>query len=157
MKISILLAAVVSVLLAFVAFWVFFPTAIGATQQTFRVVSPRDFSQMRSDALSFQRSVALNGVELIAGDERTDSFGFLCKGVPVLTVMNGPQLLVVQSTVDADERAPGVIEFRDKIVSGLTPAGASLVPKDPISVPSGVEAFVLKHRDGLDVSTNCRE
>lgn len=74
------------------------------------------------------------------------------KGVPLLLVDNGPNVLFVSLVAKADSRAPDLLKFREAIYSRLTPSGRRGGPPGPPAEPVGLEAFVLKHRDGNDVA-----
>ncbi|WP_312315872.1 hypothetical protein [Stenotrophomonas sp.] len=137
------------------AFWVFYPTALGAELGTFAPLSDEEYADLRRSAIDFARTVEHKGIVLRAGSERTRAFEFSCKGVPLLLVDNGP-LLFVDVMAEADRRAPDLLKFRETMYSRLTPSGRPGGPPGPPAEPVGLEAFVLKHRDGIDVSQQCR-
>ena len=147
-----ILFGVIFILFAAVA-WIFFPTTVGAKHEVFAPLMPAQFSRVRGDALLLEELLRNKGVELIAGDPLSQSIQFNCKGVPVLTLINGKDVLSVLTFIGADQRAPHVAEFRKRLYSQLVPSGSSF-PSTPVR-PGVVEAFVLKQRDGIDLTSDC--
>jgi len=143
-----------AVLVSFV--WVASPTNLKSELGTFAPLSDQEFSDLRRSAIEFAHTVEGKGVVLHAGPERTRSFQFSCKGVPLLLVDNGPGILFVSTTAHADRRAPDLLKFREAMYSRLKPSGRPGAPPGPPDETVGFEAFVLKHRDGIDVSQQCR-
>lgn len=135
--------------------WIFFPVSIGAAQQIFMPLATEEFAQVRRDAIDAEASLKLKGIGLIAGDPASHSIQFDCKGVPVLALINGPMVLSVLTFVDADQRAPDVASFRGHLYPRLKQSWEQLI-KDPVPTrPTVVEAFVLKHREGMDFAVDC--
>jgi len=154
MKTRIAACVVVGLCLAALA-WVFFPLSIGAVHQRFMPLTAMEFAQVRRDAIDAEVLLKLKGIELIAGDPASHSIQFDCKGVPVLTLINGPIVLSVLTMVDADQRAPDVVSFRERLYPRLKEFWEQPI-KDPIPTrPNVVEAFVLKHREGIDIAADC--
>lgn len=118
-------------------------------------LTTEEFAQVRRDAIASEDSLRLKGVELIAGDPRSQSIQFDCKGVPVLTLINGPVVLSVLTVVDVDQRAPDVASFRERLYPELKKSGEPLVGDSALDRPNTVEAFVLKYREGMDVVADC--
>lgn len=137
--------------------WIFFPTSIEAVHDTYEPLTTDEFMQVRSDSIALENSVRAKGIELIAGDLKSQSVQFDCKGVPVLTLINGPIVFSVLTYVDADRRAPDVASFRMQLYARLKKSGAPLVSDAAPSKPNAIEAFVLKHRDGIDVMADCSQ
>lgn len=144
-------AALVAAALA----WTFFPTTLGAAHYVYEPMSAEEFSLVRSSAIDFHASLARSGVELQAGGAASQSFGFRCRGVPVLLVINDPMGLSVLSFSGSERRSPAVTRFAGILKSELVPLSAKNTVDAP-NVPGALEAFVLKHRDGVDISTRCR-
>lgn len=142
-----------SVVLVAVFAWVLFPTSLGSRHETFKPLHASDFSRIRDDAITFGRSVSPNGIEVISGDAGSQSIQFNCQGVPVLTLINGSTILSILTYAGADQRAPDIVFFRDHLYPKLMRSGSSLGVD--VKQPSGVGAFVLKYRDGIDVSADC--
>jgi hypothetical protein len=135
--------------------WIFFPVSIEASHQRFMPLTNEQFAQVRRDAIDAEVSLRLKGIELIAGDPASHSIQFDCKGVPVLTLINGPIVLSVLTFVDADQRAPDVASFRGRLYPRLKESWEQPI-KDPIPTrPNVIEAFVLKHREGIDIAADC--
>jgi hypothetical protein len=135
-------------------FWVFYPTTIAATHETFEAIPQSRFADIRSAAISLQRKLAKDGIQLNAGDSQSGSMQFDCRGVPVMTLINGPTILSILTYIDADGRAPEVIRFRDEIRTSLTKYTPAHAYPAPIK-PGALETWVLKTRDGIDLSLQC--
>ncbi|QWF16776.1 hypothetical protein [Lysobacter capsici] len=154
MKTTIAVCVAVGLCLAALA-WIFFPVSIEASPQRFMPLTTVEFAQVRRDAIDAEVSLKLKGIELIAGDPASHSIQFDCKGVPVLTLINGPIVLTVLTMVDADQRAPDVVSFRERLYPRLKESWEQPI-KDPIPTrPNVIEAFVLKHREGIDIAADC--
>jgi hypothetical protein len=137
------------------AVWVFYPTSLRARSDTFRTLPAIEFEQVRREALLFEQEASLPGVELKVGDDRSNSIQFDCRGVPVLLLMNEQFGLVVMTMAGAHRRAPEVIAYRDQLIRRFERRGVSEGRDTDLPEPAGLEAFVLKHRDGIDISADC--
>lgn len=137
--------------------WVFFPVSIEAVHQTFVPLTTEEFAQVRRDAIAAEDSLKLKGIELIAGDPKSQSIQFDCKGVPVLTLINGPVVLSVLTVVDADQRAPDVASFRKRLYPQLKKSGEPLLRDSALDRPNAIEAFVFKYREGIDLAADCSQ
>lgn len=136
--------------------WVVYPTTFEAELRTYRTISDDDFSIVRRDAMDLSRATAPKGIEIVAGEPGSPSFGFYCKGVPLLIVDNGPILMTMNIMAGADARAPDVVRFRTQLEARLQPSGAPLDPR-PASDQFGLlNSIVLKYRDGIDVTQQCK-
>jgi len=138
------------------ALWVFYPTSLGSELKTFTPLSPESYAEVRSSAIAYARTISTKGIDINAGTDPASPFVFSCNGVPLLIVVNGPIALTVNVMADADERAPDLKGFREEMVSQFVPAGHPLENSAEFDQPAGLEAFVLKYRDGIDVSQSCR-
>lgn len=154
MKTTIAVCVAVGLCLAALA-WIFFPVSIEAVHQRFMPLTNEEFAKVRREAIDAEVSLRLKGIELIAGDPASHSIQFDCKGVPVLTLINGPIVLSVFTFIDADQRAPGVASFRGRLYPRLKESWEPPI-KDPIPTrPNVIEAFVLKHREGINIAADC--
>ncbi|UOF14655.1 hypothetical protein IEQ11_23570 [Lysobacter capsici] len=135
--------------------WVFFPVSVEADHQTFMPLTADEFAQVRAEAIDAEASLRLKGIELIAGDPASHSIQFDCKGVPVLTLINGPIVLSVLTMVDADQRAPDVVSFRGRLYPRFKESWEQPVKGAVPTRPNVVEAFVLKHREGMNMAADC--
>ncbi|WP_282296518.1 hypothetical protein [Stenotrophomonas sp. PS02289] len=138
------------------AFWVFYPTSLGSELKTFTPLSPEAYARVRSSAIEHSKTIAGKGIDINAGMDPAAPFAFYCNGVPLLLVDNGHIALTVNVMANADERAPSLKSFREEMLSQLVPEGRPLNAGQAIEQPAGLEAFVLKYRDGIDVSQQCR-
>jgi len=139
-----------------VLFWVFYPTSLGSELKTFTPLAPEAYAELRSSAIEYSRTIDANGVAISAGSDEAAPFQFYCKGVPLLLVSNSSLVLTVNAFANADERTPDLKKFREEMLSQLVPAGRPLETGRAVEQPAGLEAFVLKYRDGIDVSQSCR-
>jgi len=156
MKTTIVVCVAVGLCLAALV-WVFFPVSIESNLQTFVPLTIEEFAQVRSDAIAAEDSLKLKGIELIAGDPKSQSIQFDCKGVPVLTLINGPVVLSMLTVVDAEQRAPDVVPFRKRLYPRLKKSGEPFVRNSALHRPNAIEAFVLKYREGIDVAADCSQ
>jgi hypothetical protein len=148
-------AWVLAIVLFGVVLWcVFYPTAVGAGQETFAVLPPAEFAKVRADAIAAAAPLEARGIRLNAGDPASPVFEFKCGNVPVLLLMNGPGVLSVMTFLVAESRSPGVVAFRDAMQSRLVPEGRPFDDGPPYA-PGRLESFVLKHRDGIDLDARC--
>ncbi|WP_157754241.1 hypothetical protein [Lysobacter capsici] len=154
MKPAIAVYVAVGLCLAALA-WVFFPVSIEAVHQRFMPLTADEFAQVRAEAIDAEASLRLKGIELIAGDPASHSIQFDCKGVPVLTLINGPIVLSVLTMVDADQRAPDVVSFRGRLYPRFKESWEQPVKGAVPTRPNVVEAFVLKHREGMNMAADC--
>lgn len=137
-------------------FWVFYPTSLGSELKTFTPLAPEAYAELRSSAIEYSRTIEASGVNIRAGSHQTAPFQFYCKGVPLLLVGNSPLVLTVNVFANADDRAPALKKFREEMLLQLVPAGRPLESDRTVEQPAGLEAMVLKYRDGIDVSQSCR-
>lgn len=136
-------------------FWVFYPTGIQSESGTFEKLTREEYLGIRKSAEEFARTVSPKGVEFYGGPASASSFEFTCKGVPLLLVDNSFILFRVHLMAGAERRSPEIMKFRELMVSRLKPSGQPGGPLGPPAVPRGIEAFVLKYRDDIDVSQQC--
>lgn len=147
----ILIAALAAALV-----WVLYPTGLQSQLSTFRTLTVEEYKMIRDDASAFAKTVESTGIRVHLGPDRGTSFEFTCKGVPLLMIDNGPILLTANAIGNADQRAPALQAFREHLYSQLTPEGRPLVSGPVTGEPTGLEAFILKHRDGIDLAEQCR-
>jgi len=138
-----------------VAFWACSPATFEARHETFMPLAPSEFRNVRAEAISLEQAVGRDGIELIAGDSSSQSLQFNCKGVPVLTLINGSEYLSILTYFAADQRAPRVNEFREHLRDRLTPTENRNNQSQPVK-PSGIDIFLLKYRDGIDIGRTCQ-
>jgi hypothetical protein len=143
------------VVLAGALAWVMYPTSLPARQQVYRPVPTAEFRAIRSLAIGIARSGVGAGVELEAGDEASHALLFSCNGVPLVSLMNSEQALVVMEFAGFDTRAPGLAAKVGVLSDALVPMQATPARSGMPSEPTGFESFVLKHRDGLDLAERC--
>ncbi|MET4618283.1 hypothetical protein ABIA71_003887 [Stenotrophomonas sp. 2619] len=135
--------------------WVTYPTTLESELQTFQPLPPEAFEAIRNDAIAFARSSASKGIVIETGSVRSRVFELRCGNVPLLLMENGHDLLTVDVFAHADERAPGIAQLRGQLVSKLVPEGQASRPGPFSGEPSGLEAFIMKHRDGIDITYQC--
>lgn len=155
MKVTGILVSIFSILVGG-AIWVLYPTAIQSNVATFESLPFDEFMKVRGSAENFARTVEAKGIQFHGGPEQATSFEFTCKGVPLLLVDNGRNVMFVHVMAQADHRAPDVQKFREAMYTRLKSSGRPGGPAGPAPGPERFEAFVLKHRDGIDVSQACR-
>lgn len=139
---------------AVVLAWVLYPTGLAANQKTFAPVSPEEFSQIRRRAMDFNYSMKASGLSLRTGDAASNSVQFNCGSVPLATILNGEQALVVMRFHGSERRAPQLAGFLDGLTMRLVPTSGEQ-SGGGVRGPNAAEAFVLKHRDGIDLSEDC--
>lgn len=156
-EMKVLMLILGSVLMALIVLWIFTPTSVSAAQIAFEHLPKNEFSDIRSEAIAFERANPIEGVALNEGDMGSQSIQFTCKGVPVLTVVNWSEALVLMEHIDASRRAPGVQAFGERLHSRLK-STRRILSESPVADHMGwLGTFVMKHRDGLDLSTECHE
>ena len=137
--------------------WIFYPTSIPARQHVYQPVSPDEFRALRSLAIDVGRTLEGDGISLDAGDEASSSLMFSCADVPILAFMNNEHALVVMEFAGSEQRAPGfnaqAVALTQTLVRMRSTDGEAEMP----AVPTGIEAFVLKSRDGLDLAARCTD
>lgn len=149
------IAIAIAVLCAAAGFVViFFPTALPADNDRLAPMSRSDFALLREQAIAAGEPLRRFGITVVAGDPRSQSLQFECKGVPELILLNDDQIFSVLTSAGAAQRAPQVIAFRDKYLQHLRRVPGQLV-EAPASLPGPIEAFVLRERDGIDLRVDC--
>ncbi|WP_075678300.1 hypothetical protein [Stenotrophomonas sp. TD3] len=110
------------------------PSTIG-----FRNIPDDRFQQLRRQAMQFVEARPRRGFQLV---ERHQNAGFQihCRGVPVLWLERRAQFLLLQATLDAEERARDVLQLRAIFQWQLQPLGHLE------QVLAGVPEPVLKDR-----------
>lgn len=136
--------------------WVVYPTTFEAELRTYRTISDDDFSLVRKEAMDLSRATATKGIEIVAREPGSPSFGFYCKGVPLLFVDNSSILMTMSIMAGADARAPDVMHFRSQLEARLQPSGAPLDPRPALDQFGLLNSIVLKYRDGIDVAQQCK-
>ncbi|WP_369968746.1 hypothetical protein AB8E26_18000 [Stenotrophomonas rhizophila] len=136
--------------------WITYPTVLESELKTFRALSPEDFKVIRASAITFAQENAAKGIVINPGHELSQVFELRCKSVPLMLVENGYDLLTLHVFGHADQRAPGIAHLESQMVTTFVPE-VKPAKFGPVHVePSGFEAFVMKHRDGIDVTQQCR-
>ncbi|RRU25607.1 hypothetical protein EGJ34_00640 [Stenotrophomonas sp. 278] len=151
-------ALIASAILIAVAglFWMLYPTSFKSELKTFLPIPQESYEEVRRSAIDFSKEVDAKGVRLSVGSDPDAPFQFFCGDVPLLLVNNGSIALTVNIMANSDERAPELRRFREEMLRKFTPAGGPLETARKIEQPRGLEAFMLKYRDGIDVSKHCR-
>ncbi len=152
----LILIAALAAALAAALVWVLFPTGLESKLSTFRTLTVEEYKMIRDDASAFARTVESKGIRVHLGPDRGTSFEFTCKGVPLLLIDNGPILLTANTFGNTDQRAPALRAFREHLYAQLTPEGRPGASGLIHGEPTGLEAFILKHRDGIDIAEQCR-
>ncbi|PTT63077.1 hypothetical protein DBR34_07580 [Stenotrophomonas sp. HMWF003] len=136
--------------------WMTYPTVLESELKTFRSLSPEDFEVIRGSAITFARENATKGIVIDPGQERSQVFVLRCKSVPLLLVENGYDVLTIDAFAHADVRSPSTSALREQMESTFIPEGQPGKSGHVSGEPSGLEAFIMKHRDGIDVAQRCR-
>ncbi|HIE4562725.1 TPA: hypothetical protein ACXNIY_000779 [Stenotrophomonas maltophilia] len=82
------------------------PSPIG-----FQSINDDRFSQLHRQAMQFAESRPRQGFQFVE-QHRDASFQIHCKGVPVLWLERRSQHLLLQVSLDAEQRAPAVLQMR---------------------------------------------
>ncbi|WP_329853055.1 hypothetical protein [Stenotrophomonas pavanii] len=135
--------------------WITYPTSLESELRTFRSLPPEAFKMLRDDAIAFARANASKGITIEAAPPQSSVFELRCRRVPLLLVENGHDLLTLDIFGYADRRAPGIAKLQDQMTSRLIPEGQPGKPGPISGEPSGLEALIMKHRDGVDVAQQC--
>ncbi|UUS13730.1 hypothetical protein NMB32_17550 [Stenotrophomonas sp. CD2] len=91
------------------------PSPIG-----FQSINDDRFSQLRRQAMRFVESRPRQGFQFV--EEHQDvSFQIHCRGVPVLWLERRSQHLLLQVSLDAEQRAPAVLQLRALLQWQLEP------------------------------------
>ncbi|HIE1097605.1 MULTISPECIES: hypothetical protein [Stenotrophomonas] len=86
----------------------------------FQRISNERFSQLRRQAMQFVEVRSGHGFQFVERHEDT-SFQIHCRGVPVLWLERRPQHVLLQVSLDANQRAPAVVPLRALIQWQLEP------------------------------------
>lgn len=133
---------------------VFFPTALETDNDRFEPLSRSDFALLRERALAAGEPLRRLGITVSAGDPKSQSIKFECKGVPELILLNDERVFSVLTSAGAAQRAPEAIRFRDRLLPQLRRVSGQPA-EAPASLPGPFEAFVLRTRDGIDLRVDC--
>lgn len=79
-------------------------------QRAFQLISDDRFSQLRRQAAQFVEERPRQGFHFV--DTQGASLQIHCRGVPVLWLERRPQHLLMQVSLDAEQRAPDVLPLR---------------------------------------------
>ncbi|WP_442252980.1 hypothetical protein ACS0OX_10145 [Stenotrophomonas pavanii] len=135
--------------------WITYPTSLESELRTFRSLPPEAFKMLRDDAIAFARANASKGITIEAGPPQSSVFELRCRKAPLLLVENGHDLLTLDIFGYADRRAPGIAKLQDQMTSRLIPKGQPGKPGPISGEPSGLEALIMNHRDGIDITQQC--
>ncbi len=91
-----------------------------ATPIAFQRISNERFSQLRRQAMQFVEVRRGHGFQFVERHEGA-SFQIHCKGVPVLWLGRRPQHVLLQVSLDANQRAPAVVPLRALLQWQLQP------------------------------------
>ncbi|HGM7333944.1 TPA: hypothetical protein ACKQCJ_000224 [Stenotrophomonas maltophilia] len=86
----------------------------------FQRISSDRFLQLRRQAMQFVEVRPGHGFQFVERHEGA-SFQIHCRGVPVLWLERRPQLVLLQVSLDADQRAPAVVQLRALLQWQLQP------------------------------------
>ncbi|MFV1847590.1 hypothetical protein ACNJRW_15495 [Stenotrophomonas maltophilia] len=86
----------------------------------FQRTSNERFSQLRRQAMQFVEVRRGHGFQFVERHEG-DSFQIHCRGVPVLWLGRRPQHVLLQVSLDAEQRAPAVLPLRALLQLQLHP------------------------------------
>lgn len=86
----------------------------------FQRISNERFSQLRRQAMRFVEVRPGHGFQFVERHEGA-SFQIHCRGVRVLWLERRPQLVLLQVSLDADQRAPAVVQLRALLQWQLQP------------------------------------
>ena len=135
--------------------WLTYPTGLESELKTFRTLSSEEYMAIRASAIAFARERAASGITISPGTERAQVFELQCKSVPLLLVENGYDLALVDVFGYADRRAPGIEKLVHQMDATFVPEGRPGRPGPISGEPAGLEAFIMKHRDGIDIADKC--
>ena len=93
------------------------PSPIG-----FRSINDDRFSQLRRQAMQFVESRPRQGFQFVER-HRDAEFQVHCRGVPVLRLERRSQHLLLRVSLDAEQRAPAVLQLRALLQWQLQPLG----------------------------------
>ncbi|WQI18964.1 hypothetical protein U2S91_12475 [Stenotrophomonas maltophilia] len=80
-------------------------------QLTFQSITDNRFSQLRRQAMQFVEARPRQGFQF-AERHRDAEFQVYCRGVPVLWLERRSQHLLLRVSLDAEQRAPAVLQLR---------------------------------------------
>lgn len=86
----------------------------------FQRISNERFSQLRWQAIQFVEVRPGHGFQFVERHEDA-SFQIHCRGVPVLWLERRQQHVLLQASLDADQRAPAVVQLRALLQWQLEP------------------------------------
>lgn len=77
----------------------------------FQAIPDDRFSRLHRQAIRFVDARQLQGFHLVEGQE-DEAFQVHCRGVPVLWLERRPQHVLMQTSLDVEQRAPEVLQLR---------------------------------------------
>lgn len=110
-------AVCIGVVIAAQAWW-FEPPA--PSPIAFQRIANDRFSQLRRQAIRFVEVRPGHGFQFVERHEGA-TFQVHCRGVPVLWLERRPQHVLLQASLDAEQRAPSVVPFRALLQGQLEP------------------------------------
>ena len=88
----------------------------------FQSINDDRFSQLRRQAMQFVDSRPRQGFQFV--ERRRDAeFQVHCRGIPVLWLERRPQHVLLQVSLDAEQRAPAVVQLGTLLQWQLEPVG----------------------------------
>ncbi|PTA72780.1 MULTISPECIES: hypothetical protein [unclassified Stenotrophomonas] len=92
-------------------------------QLVFQLISDDRFSQLRRQAMQFVEERPRQGFQFV-DTPKGAPLQIHCRGVPVLWLERRPQHLLMQVSLDAEQRAPDVLPLRAFLRWQMEPLGA---------------------------------
>lgn len=86
----------------------------------FQSISGEHYSQLRRQAIQFVGARPRQGLQLVERHE-DGAFQIHCRGVPVLWLEMRSQHLLMQATLDVEQRAPDILQLRALLQRQLQP------------------------------------
>lgn len=88
----------------------------------FQSINDDRFSQLRRQVMQFVQSRPRQGFQFVER-HRDAEFQVHCRGIPVLWLERRSQYLLLQVSLDAEQRAPAVVQLRALLQWQLQPLG----------------------------------
>ncbi|WP_313050638.1 cold-shock protein [Stenotrophomonas cyclobalanopsidis] len=137
------------------AVWMQWPAPASDEVSAYRKLPVVEYRLLRSEAMGYASSQALQGLSFHARADGAGSFEIRCKGVAVMAVENAPARVLLRMPSDALTRAPDVSRLLESFQQWLVeePSHARLVGER--GEPSWLEARLRDVVEGVPPAERC--
>jgi hypothetical protein len=137
------------------AVWMQWPAPAGDEVSAYRKLPVVEYRLLRSEAMGYASSQALQGLSFHARPDGAGSFEIRCKGVAVMEVENAPARVLLRMPAGALTRAPDVARLLESFQQWLVEEPGHAGSMGERSEPSWLEARLRDVVEGVPPGERC--